>query len=138
MDEFSASYDRTTKIVTAIACMLLAIPAATIHNIAVRIVAIMVVLISWAYSPRSYSFADGAIVVKRLIGNVRVPLEGLQEARPATRDDFTGTIRLWGSGGMFGYYGWFQTRKLGRTKWYMTDRSKAVIVRTATQTVLLS
>ncbi|HUI79504.1 MAG TPA: PH domain-containing protein [Bryobacteraceae bacterium] len=138
MDDFSVSYDRTTKIVSAIACVLLAIPAATIHNIGVRIVSILVMLVSYAYSPRSYGFADGSIVVKRLIGSVRVPLAGLQEARPATKDDFSGCVRLWGSGGLFGYYGWFQTSKLGRCKWYVTDRSKAVVVRTGAQTILFS
>ena len=63
MDEFSASYDRTTKIVTAIACVLLAIPAATVHHIAVRILSIVVILMSIAYSPRSYSYAEGSVVV---------------------------------------------------------------------------
>ena len=138
MDEFSASYDRTTKIVSAIACMLLAIPAATVHSIGVRIVSVLVMLVSYAYSPRSYGFADGSIVIKRLVGTVRIPFKDIQDVRPVTKEDLTGTIRLWGSGGMFGYYGWFQTPRLGRCKWYMTDRSKAVVVRTATQTVLVS
>lgn len=138
MDDFSVSYDRTTKVVTALGCVLLAIPAATVHNIAVRIVAILTVLVSFAYSVRSYSFAEGSVVVNRLIGNVRVPLEGIREARPATADDFSGCIRLWGSGGMFGYYGWFRTSRLGTCKWYVTDRSKAVVVRTETQTILFS
>jgi len=138
MDEFSVSYDRTTKVVTAVACALLALPAAAVHNLAVRIVAILTVLVSFAYSVRSYNFADGSIVVKRFIGNVRVPLQELQEARAATADDFRGCVRLWGSGGMFGYYGWFRTSRLGRCKWYLTDRSQAVVVRTETQTVLFS
>ncbi|HEV3331384.1 MAG TPA: PH domain-containing protein [Bryobacteraceae bacterium] len=73
MDDFSVSYDRTTKIVTALACVLLGIPAATIHNLAVRIVAILTVLVSFAFSVKSYSYAEGVVVVNRLIGNVRVP-----------------------------------------------------------------
>jgi hypothetical protein len=138
MDDFSVSYDRTTKTVTALACVLLAIPAATVHNLAVRIVAVLTVLVSFAFSVRSYSYAEGVVVVNRLIGNVRVPLESLREARPATPDDLAGCIRLWGSGGMFGYYGWFRTAKLGTCKWYVTNRSNAVVVRTDTQTVLFS
>ena len=126
MDDFSVSYDRTTKTVTALACVLLAIPAAAIHNFAVRIIAILTVLVSFAFSVRSYSYAEGVVVVNRLIGNVRVPLAGLREARPVTPDDLAGCIRLWGSGGMFGYYGWFRTAKLGTCKWYVTDRNKAV------------
>jgi hypothetical protein len=47
MDDFSVSYDRTTKIVTALACMLLAMPAPTLHNIAFRIVGIVTVLVGY-------------------------------------------------------------------------------------------
>jgi hypothetical protein len=138
MDEFSASYDRTTKIVTALACAALFIPAAAVHNIAVRIVSVLIMLVAYVYSPRSYEFNDGSIVVKRPIRDVRLPLEGLREARPATPDDFKGSVRLWGSGGVFGYYGWFRTSKLGKCTWYLTDRSKAVVVKTAAQTALVS
>jgi hypothetical protein len=47
MDDFSVSYDRTTKIVTALACMLLAMPAPTLHNIASRIVVFLTVLVGY-------------------------------------------------------------------------------------------
>jgi len=44
MDDFSVSYDRTTKIVTALACALLFIPPATLHGLAFRIVAVLTLL----------------------------------------------------------------------------------------------
>jgi hypothetical protein len=47
MDDFSVSYDRTTKIVMALACMLLAMPAPTLHNIASRIIAVVTVLVGY-------------------------------------------------------------------------------------------
>jgi hypothetical protein len=57
MDEFSVSYDRTTKIVTALACMLLAIPPATLHNIAFRVVGIITLLVGHVSSGiSSYAF----------------------------------------------------------------------------------
>jgi len=46
--------------------------------------------------------------------------------------------RLAGSGGLFGYYGLFQTSKLGRSNWYLTNRQHSVVVITASRTVLLS
>ena len=58
--------------------------------------------------------------------------------RRATPDDFRGCIRLGGSGGLFGYYGLFSTAKLGRSTWYVTNRSNSMVVITAAKTVLLS
>jgi hypothetical protein len=45
---------------------------------------------------------------------------------------------LWGNGGLFGYYGLFRTSKLGKSTWYVTNRSHAVVVVTAARTVVLS
>ena len=55
-----------------------------------------------------------------------------------TREDFTGCLRLWGNGGLFGYYGVYQTTKLGKCYWYVTNRSKTVIVATPTRILVLS
>jgi hypothetical protein len=135
---FAASYDRVTKIVSAVVCLGLGILIATVHNLFVACISAAVVIFGYAYSPRGYVVADGAIVVKRLIGNVRVPLQNLREARITTPEDMRGGIRLWGSGGMFGYYGLFRTSKLGKCTWYATNRRKMLIVVTESKTTLYS
>ena len=111
---FTASYDRVTKVLSTVVCLGLLIAAAATQNVFVAIVALLSMLLGYAWSPRGYAIADGAIVIDRLIGNVRVPLETVREARLATPEDFRGCIRLWGSGGLFGYYGLFRTSTLGR------------------------
>lgn len=72
-----------------------------------------------------------------MIGKARISLEGLREARRANADDMQGAIRLWGSGGFFGYYGLFRTSRLGRCWWYVTNRRNLVVV-IAGQTALFS
>jgi hypothetical protein len=79
-----------------------------------------------------------SILIRRLIGTVRVPLGGIRELRTATAADFRRSIRLWGSGGFFGYYGWFRTAKLGKCRWYVTNRRDSVIVVTDEGTIILS
>lgn len=93
---------------------------------------------AWACSPRGYIVSEASIRVKRLIGDALVPLVGVREVRRATREDFRRAIRLFGSGGLFGYYGWFRTSRLGRSLWYVTDRSRVVVVATDAQTVVFS
>ncbi len=102
---FSASYDRTTKIISTVIAALLLLPTIATQSILVACVAALVYSISYAYSPRRYTISGRSIIVHRLIGNIRIPLDTLREARPATSADVSGAIRLWGNGGVFGYYG---------------------------------
>ncbi len=110
---FSAPYDSTTKIMSVVICVLLAVVAALTQNALVPCIGAALLFFAFAFSPGEYSIQDRSIVVKRLIGNVTVSLDGIQEARIATADDLRGAIRLWANGGMFGYYGLFRTSKLG-------------------------
>jgi hypothetical protein len=98
----------------------------------------VVILGVYAYSPQSYAVRERSIVVKRLIGNVRIPLDDVREVRAAAADDFRGCIRLWGSGGCFGYYGLFRTSKLGKCTWYVTNRRHCVVVITGAKTAVFS
>jgi hypothetical protein len=116
----------------------LLVATVAIQNTLVAVVSLLVIVLSYAYSPRGYEVADGAIIIRRLIGKIRVPLDSVREARLAGPDDFRGCIRLFGSGGLFGYYGLFRTSTLGRSSWYMTDRSHAVVLIAGTKTILVS
>ena len=135
---FSASYDTATKIMSAVACIVLLIGASAVHNLPVACLALAIFGLGFAYSPREYVVSNSSITVKRFVGDVRIPLEGVREARAITKDDLRGCIRLWGSGGLFGYYGLFRTRALGTCSWYVTNRSQSVMVKTAAKTVLFS
>jgi hypothetical protein len=136
---FSAPYDRTVKIVTVLVCALLLAIGLVPHMPAfVWGLDILIIVACYAYSARGYVVSDRCITVKRFVGDVQIPLDGLREARAAASDDFRGCIRLWGNGGMFGFYGLFRTSKLGKCTWYITDKSKAVVVVTDAKTALFS
>ena len=135
---FSVSYDRTAKIITAVVCVILAVAPLSTKILAIAPLGWLLIAVCFAYSTLGYTVADRSIFVKRLIGRVRIPLEGVREVRAATPDDFRGCLRLWGSGGMFGYYGLFRTTKLGKCTWYVTNRGKAVVLITGTNTTLFS
>jgi hypothetical protein len=127
---FSASYDATTKAVSAIVCLALIVVAFLVHIIFVALLFPLLIFFAFAYSPRGCALTGDALVVKRLIGNIRIPLGSIREIRAGAADDFTCCVRLWGSGGLFGYYGLFRTARLGKCYWYMTNRSDSVIVST--------
>ncbi|MES1258649.1 MAG: PH domain-containing protein [Acidobacteriota bacterium] len=138
MTAWQARYDRTTKRISALVCLLLAVVALATQSLIAGGLATVMVLLAWAYSPRGYLLAGPHLIVRRLAGNVKIPMADLREVRPAREEDLRGAIRLWGSGGMFGYYGLFSTSRLGNCTWYVTDRSKVVLVLTDTKTFALS
>lgn len=137
---FSASYDTTTRIFSAAFVLGFVIVAIVMHNAIFTGVATLLTLVAYGYSPRGYAVQvqDRSIIVNRLIGKARISLDTLREARPAAADELRGAIRLWGNGGLFGYYGLFRTPKLGKSRWYLTSRKNAVVVVTDKDTILFS
>lgn len=135
---FTASYDSTTKVISAVACALLAFIAIITQSIFAAGLGALILALSYAYSPRGYTISEQAILVQRLIGAARIPLDGIRELRIAGADDFEGCIRLFGNGGLFGYYGLYQTSKLGKCTWYVTNRANTVVVITGAKTVVFS
>lgn len=135
---FSASYDLTVKIVSVLVILAALGGVVASHRVVVAFLLFLVLCLSYAYSARGYVCEGPRVIVKRLVGDVTIPLDGLREARLATADDFRGCMRLWGNGGLFGYYGLFRTTKLGKCTWFVTNRKNAVVLVTAAKTVLLS
>ncbi len=117
---------------------LLATTVITSRSVTIACLEAVFLFLAYAYSPQRYSVLDRAIVIERLIGNVRIPLDALSEVRAAAPDDIRGNIRLFGSGGLFGYYGLFRNSKLGKSSWYVTNRGKIVVVVTQNKTALFS
>jgi hypothetical protein len=101
-------------------------------------VAILVVFLSYAYSPRGYEISGGSLTILRLIGNVQIGLDHVHEARTVGFGYLKWRVRIWGTGGLFGYYGLYYTAGLGKCTWYVTDRSKCVVLVTRDKTVVVS
>ena len=138
LNSFAASYDRTSKIISAVIAIIFVFVILATKSILVSCLAAVLFIVAYAYSPRRYTISEDSIIVHRLIGSVRIALDGAREARPARSDDLDGAIRLWGNGGLFGYYGLFRTSRLGKCWWYVTNRKNAVVVVTKRKAALVS
>jgi hypothetical protein len=135
---FSCSYDSMAETVSVIVAVTLALVAILTRNVFVAGLGTTLVLLTFAWSPRGYTVEGRTLLVHRLIGSARIPLQEIRELRAGTADDFQGAIRLIGNGGLFGYYGLFQTTKLGKSTWYVTNRDRAVVIVTSAKTVVVS
>ena len=86
---------------------------------------------------RGYELAPGELRVRRLLWSTRIPLARLAEAR-VDPQAMTGSMRLFGNGGLFSFTGLFRSRTLGSYRAFVTDPARAVVLRTARRVVIVS
>lgn len=155
-EDFRASLDRPTRVLTALASLFLlalalglpllawAVPGE--RAVAPRLVALAqaplvlgLLALCWALSPRGYRLdAHGLTVLRRLARGVHVPWAQLEAVEPLRPEHFTGVSRTFGVGGLFGYYGRFHSRGLGAFRLYATRQRPTVLVRTARGALVLT
>ena len=75
---FSASYDKTTKLISAGIFVLLLLLALVIPGVFMGCVGALLLVATYAWSPRNYTISERSILVKRLIGSARIPLDGIR------------------------------------------------------------
>ncbi len=137
-NDFPAHFSSAVKIISTLPCLVILAIILAAHNLFLAIPLLFVLFLAAAYSPRGYRIAEGAVVVRRWIGDVRIPLSSVRDARRATAEDVRGLIRLWASGGLFGYYGVYRSSQLGRSTWYVTNRANAVVLSTLSTPLFIS
>ncbi len=85
--------------------------------------------VSFVLSTKSYSLNSQELIIKKQLGTTAFPVADIYEARIITKDDMKGTIRTFGSGGLFGYYGLFYNRTLGSFTMYTTQRTNTIFIK---------
>jgi hypothetical protein len=94
------------------------------------------ILISlYLFSPRGFELTLSGVVVRRVLRSFEIPYKEIVEAG---RVSWTWRgIRLFASGGLYGYFGLFQFSGLGRVWTYVTNRHKLVLIRTRDGTLYM-
>jgi hypothetical protein len=79
-------------------------------------VCMAILCVCYLFSVESYVLADGLLIIKRPFGifSKKIPLNDIQEIKTLGGNERTGLVRTFAAGGVFGYWGWFYSRKLGR------------------------
>lgn len=98
---------------------------------------IAAILLTVGCSVRGYSVRDGQLWIHRPGWSARFPLPSLTEISINPRSTM-GAIRLFGSGGMFGYLGFFRNQILGRYRSYVTDPKHTVVLRFKDRCIVIS
>jgi len=137
--QFGAPWAAPVKWITAIALALLiggSIVAAP-HLPWVPYIIIAALFVTVGCSVRGYSVRDGQLWIHHPGWCARYPLPTLTEITINPRATM-GAIRLFGSGGLFGFLGFFRNQILGRYQSYVTDPERNVVLRFDGKCIVIS
>ena len=94
------------------------------------ILLILVYFIAFAFRPINYKLNSGQLIIHRLIMDVKIDLNHIKSVELLAIGSLGWSLRIFGVGGLFGYYGKFANSKIGSMTWYATRRDKTVLVTT--------
>lgn len=143
--EYKASFDTLTKVISLGVLVLFAFIAqksvkallvaegdtttVLIHS-GIILFLLATLVISYLFSVKSYLIAGNELVIRRHVNEKRISIADIAEIRLVAEEDMRGTIRTFGNGGLFGYYGKYYNRTFGSMTLYTTQRANRVFIRT--------
>lgn len=140
--EYNLPMDKTTKIITATGILGCIFPISVfayfgifsepiILAIAVSILTFPIII--YLYSPKKVILEEDRIVIKRILGVVEIPYVKIKEI---TRINKPKMLRVFGSGGFFGYFGIFKLE--GETAQVYSKRSRDFVLIKADKLYLIA
>lgn len=149
MIRYEAKWDNMVKMLTFILLGVLIIPVGTMIQMAVtkgawELWIPIVVLVAglggaFLYYPKGYELGNDALVIMRPVSNIDIPAGSITEVKAIDQKELGTGLRLFGSGGVFGYIGLFRYKGLGgNALFYASDKSKLVVVKTDRKTYVIS
>ena len=90
------------------------------------------------YMPTSVTVDDEKLILRQIKGDITIPISEIVEVKQIGHDDMKDGVRRFGSGGLFGYLGWFENPRLGTFLMYATNRNNRFLVKDSRNTYVFS
>jgi len=87
-------------------------------------------LLAFLYRPLHYELRGDILIVHRLLNDVIIQRVTIQSVELVAKEQLSSTVRVFGVGGLFGYFGKFSNKQMGSMQWYATRRDKTVLIKT--------
>jgi hypothetical protein len=98
---------------------------------------LLIYLIVFAFRPIDYDIINNTIIIHRLLGNVEIERKDIKSIELINNKKLRWSLRIFGVGGLFGYFGRFTNMKLGRMTWYATRRDTPILIITNNNTKII-
>ncbi len=135
---YKASLDRTSKVVTVLISVLFFVIIAiqlsvyieyrSWPSLATSVLLFAIYFLAYLFSPVNYRIERNKIVVHRPGSDITIPRNDVKRIELLAAQKLKGSIRTFGAGGLFGYFGQFMNSELGCMTWYATKHRKKVVL----------
>jgi hypothetical protein len=125
---YKASLDKTALLITSLVTLMFGALIVFNFSLPLAIFLILIYLICMVLKPLSYEITQDELIIRRLIKSVRINRADIKSLELIEKATLSGTIRTFGVGGLFGWYGKFANSQLGNMTWYLTRRDKPVLI----------
>lgn len=95
-------------------------------------------VIAWGFHPSSYEINKESLIIKRPFKSLEISLSSIDSARTVSFRELFFSLRVFGSGGLFGYFGIYTSMSLGKIQMWATDRNNLVLIEVANQKFVIS
>lgn len=137
---YKTSLDNVTKVITlGITILFAAIiigqysiikdATASATPIYTTVALLIIYFIVFAFRPVKYSLTAGNLIVHRLFSNVKIERSKIKSVELVDKEKLSWSVRVFGVGGFYGYFGKFANAKLGTMTWYATRKDRIVLVK---------
>lgn len=142
--KFEAPYDHLVKVTTSLVIAFMTTLFACISYIAIiegndigilvslslAALYFLIVFLPYLFSPRGFALTTRGVLIKRPLKSILIPYNEIIGFKRIIRASPLKSVRLWGSGGLYGFVGLFRMPDLGRVWMYVTDRSRMLLLET--------
>ncbi len=90
---------------------------------------ILVPMLAYAATPIGYALDEHTLYIERkALRTLRIPLASLTDIRPFPPARLQGAMRVYGTGGLFGWAGRYRVRELGTVSMHATSLDRLILV----------
>jgi hypothetical protein len=81
------------------------------------------------YKINGYRLNVNALIIERPVGKKIFRLSDITSVEVPSKESMRWTIRTFGNGGLFGYWGKFTNKTYGNMTWYASHRSNYILIK---------
>jgi hypothetical protein len=125
VQRFRSTMDGFVRGITLGYFVLIVAIAAGTHNPWITIFLVVVAVTSFALNPTSYAVSEDDLGIELRVGARVIPLRSIVRAERLARLPY---IRVFGIGGLFGYYGLYWSKATGTVRMYGRNRHNPILL----------
>ena len=85
---------------------------------------------TFSFRPINYKLTVDELIIHRPLSDVKILRDEIKSVEQIDKSKLSWAVRIFGIGGLFGYWGKFSNSKLGSMTWYATRKTNVVLVTT--------